>query len=63
VCLFSAALARVRGRGYTRVLVRALAENDRANGFYQRRGGTLIARSDESLGGRVLPCLWYEFRV
>lgn len=60
--LFAAALKRIRSRGYGRVLVRALADNDRANGFYLRRGGTLIARGEESLGGRHLPCLWYEFR-
>jgi GNAT superfamily N-acetyltransferase len=61
--LFAAALKRIRGRGYGRVLVRALAENDRANGFYARRGGRLVARTDETLGGRTLSCLWYEFRA
>jgi ribosomal protein S18 acetylase RimI-like enzyme len=63
VRLFSAALKRIKSRGYGRVLVRALADNDRANGFYVRRGGTLVARSEENLGGRNLPCLWYEFRA
>jgi GNAT superfamily N-acetyltransferase len=62
VRLFSATLERIKSRGYARVLVRALAENDRANGFYLRYGGRLVSRSDESLGGRMLPCLWYEFR-
>jgi len=61
--LFGAAMKRIRSRGYARVLVRALAENDRANGFYLRRGGRMIARTDESLGGRTLPCHWYEFRA
>lgn len=61
--LFTAALRRVKTRGYTRVLVRALADNDRANAFYLRHGGRLVARSEESLGGRALPCLWYEFRT
>ncbi len=61
--LFAAALKRIRGRGYGRVLVRALAENDRANGFYARHGGRLIARTEENLGGRALPCLWYEFKA
>jgi GNAT superfamily N-acetyltransferase len=61
--LFSAALKRIKGRGYGRVLVRALADNERANGFYARRGGTLVARSEETLGGRALPCFWYEFRT
>jgi len=63
VRLFSAALKRIGVRGYARVLVRALAENDRANGFYARRGGRLVARTDETLGGRTLPCLWYEFKA
>jgi GNAT superfamily N-acetyltransferase len=62
VRLFSATLKRIKSRGYVRVLVRALAENDRANGFYTRYGGRLVARTDESLGGRTLPCIWYEFR-
>ncbi len=62
VRLFSAALKRIKGRGYGRVLVRALAENDRANGFYQRHGGAMVAKSEENLGGRALPCFWYEFR-
>jgi GNAT superfamily N-acetyltransferase len=60
--LFSAALARIKSRGYGRVVVRALAENERANAFYARRGGRLIARTEETLGGRALPCIWYEFR-
>lgn len=62
VRLFSATLKRIGSRGYLRVLVRALAENERAKGFYERYGGRLVARTDESLGGRTLPCLWYEFR-
>jgi GNAT superfamily N-acetyltransferase len=61
--LFSAALKRIRGKGYCRMLVRALAENERANDFYSRRGGRLVARTDETLGGRTLSCLWYEFRA
>ena len=61
--LFAAALRRVKARGYARVLVRALADNDRANHFYERRGGKVVARTDETLGGRTLPCIWYEFRA
>jgi ribosomal protein S18 acetylase RimI-like enzyme len=63
VRLFAAALKRIKARGYARVLVRALADNDRANSFYLRRGGKLVARTEESLGGRTLPCIWYEFRA
>jgi ribosomal protein S18 acetylase RimI-like enzyme len=61
--LFLAVLKRVKARGYSRVLVRALADNDRANGFYARHGGKVVARTDETLGGRSLPCIWYEFRA
>ena len=61
--LFAAAISRIGGRGYARVLVRALAENDRANAFYARRGGVLVARTEERLGGRPLSCLWYEFTL
>jgi GNAT superfamily N-acetyltransferase len=61
--LFSAVLKRVKARGFRRVLVRALSDNDRATGFYTRRGGKLVARSEESLGGKELPCVWYEFRT
>ncbi len=60
--LFRAVLKRIKARGYVRVVIRALAENDRGNAFYVRYGGKLVARTDESLGGRSLPCLWYEFR-
>ncbi len=61
--LFTAVVKRIKARGYSRVLVRALADNDRANGFYARRGGKVVARTDETLGGRALPCIWYEFRA
>ena len=61
--LFAAALKRIGGRGYSRVLVRALADNDRAQNFYRRRGGKVVARTEETLGGRALPCAWFEFRT
>ena len=63
VRLFAAALKRIRSRGYPRVIVRALADNDRANAFYRRYGGAVVARTDETIGGRALPCIWYEFRA
>lgn len=61
--LFLAALKRIKARGYRRVLLRALADNERAKGFYERGGGKLVARSEESLGGKALPCVWFEFRI
>ena len=59
--LFAGALRTIRSKGYAMVVVRALAEIDRANEFYTRRGGRLLARTEEALGGRALPCFWYEF--
>lgn len=61
--LFAAALKRIKARGYRRVLLRALSDNERARSFYERRGGKPVARSEESLGGKALPCVWFEFRV
>lgn len=61
--LFSAVLKRVKARGFRKVLVRALADNERATDFYRRRGGKLVAKSEESLGGKALPCVWFEFRT
>ena len=59
--LFTGALRAIGSKGYAVVVVRALAENERANEFYLRHGGRLLARTEEALGGRALPCLWYEF--
>ncbi len=61
--LFRAVLKRIKARGYSRVLIRALADNDRANDFYLHHGGKVVARTDETLGGRTLPCIWYEFHA
>jgi ribosomal protein S18 acetylase RimI-like enzyme len=59
--LFRGALKRIKARGYAAVLVRALAENDRANCFYLRQGGQRVAETEETLGGRALACVWYQF--
>ncbi|MGQ7792225.1 GNAT family N-acetyltransferase [Faunimonas sp. B44] len=61
--LFAGAVKIIRAQGYPRLVIRALADNDRATRFYERRGGRLVARSEETLGGRALPCLWFEFKV
>ncbi|MYZ47999.1 GNAT family N-acetyltransferase [Propylenella binzhouense] len=61
--LFAGAVKMLRAQGYVRLVIRALAENDRAVTFYERRGGRLVARSEETLGGKALPCLWFEFRL
>jgi GNAT superfamily N-acetyltransferase len=61
--LFSAVVKTVRAKAYTSLLVRALAENQRAIEFYERRGGKLMARSDERLGGHELACIWFEFAL
>lgn len=61
--LFFAVTKTVRARGYGRLLVRALAENDRALVFYERRGGKVAGRTEETLGGKSLACIWFEFRL
>jgi GNAT superfamily N-acetyltransferase len=61
--LFTAVLKTARRRGFGRALVRALDANDRAKEFYRRRGGRMIARTEETLGERALACIWYEFRT
>ena len=63
VRLFKAAVKAVREKGYSKMVVRALAENDRAVAFYLRRGGKVWARSEEALGDRKLDCVWFEFRI
>jgi GNAT superfamily N-acetyltransferase len=63
VRLFHAAVKEIRAKGYARILVRALADNDRATAFYLRRGGRLTARTEEVLGDRKLDCVWFEFRI
>lgn len=60
--LFSAVRATIGSKGYSRVMVRALADNGRAIEFYERRGGRMVAKSEERLGGRDIACVWFEFR-
>lgn len=55
--LFEAARKDLADHGYASVLVWALADNDRAVGFYQRLGGRIVFRAEERFGsesrGRV----------
>lgn len=61
--LFAAVIKTIRAKGYPRVMVRALAANHRAIEFYERRGGRIVAKSEERLGGRDIACVWLEFRI
>jgi ribosomal protein S18 acetylase RimI-like enzyme len=55
--LFDAARKDLAEHGYATVLVWALADNDRALGFYARLGGRIVRRAEERFGqemrGRV----------
>lgn len=61
--LFSSVMKTIRGKGYSCIMVRALAENERAIAFYERRGGKLVGKTDERLGTRDVDCVWFEFRA
>ena len=61
--LFKAACAALRRQNYKRVVVRSLAENDRALRFYEERGGKPVGRFEETIGGKTMPILVYEWRL
>ena len=49
-------------RDLNRVVIWALADNERACGFYQKLGGCSIARVEERIGGKPLSKIAYLFR-
>ncbi|MDX7950413.1 N-acetyltransferase [Lichenihabitans sp. Uapishka_5] len=51
--LFKAARRDLADHGYMSVLVWALADNDRALGFYERLGGRVVRRAEERFGDEV----------
>ena len=51
--LFKAARRDLADHGYMSVLVWALADNDRALGFYERLGGRIVRRAEERFGDEV----------
>jgi ribosomal protein S18 acetylase RimI-like enzyme len=59
--LFKAVRNDLQGRDLPRIAVWALADNERACGFYEGLGGRPIARAEEHLGGVLLPKIAYLF--
>jgi ribosomal protein S18 acetylase RimI-like enzyme len=60
--LFNAVRNDLAHRELSRVVVWALADNERACSFYHRLGGRTIARVDERIGGVPLAKIAYLFR-
>src|SRR4051812_8764068 len=51
--LFQAAKRDLGENGYSSLLVWALADNERALGFYKRLGGRIVRHAQERFGGEV----------
>jgi ribosomal protein S18 acetylase RimI-like enzyme len=60
--LFKAVRNDLQDRDMGRIVVWALADNERACSFYERLGGHSIARIDERIGGVPLRKVAYLFR-
>jgi ribosomal protein S18 acetylase RimI-like enzyme len=60
--LFNAVRNDLRDRELERFVVWALADNERACGFYRSMGGRTVARIDERIGGTTLGKVAYLFR-
>ena len=50
--MFEAARKDLAGHGYATFVVWALADNERAIGFYRRLGGRVVRRAHETFGGQ-----------
>jgi ribosomal protein S18 acetylase RimI-like enzyme len=50
--MFEAARKDLTGHGYGSIVVWALAENERAIGFYRQLGGRIVRRAHETFGGQ-----------
>jgi ribosomal protein S18 acetylase RimI-like enzyme len=50
--MFEAARKDLVGHGYATLVVWALADNERAIGFYRRLGGRVVRRAHETFGGQ-----------
>jgi ribosomal protein S18 acetylase RimI-like enzyme len=60
--LFKAVCNDLRHRDMNRIVVWALADNERACSFYETMGGRSVARIDERIGGAPLGKIAYLFR-
>ena len=61
--LFKAACAALRRQNYKRVIVRSLEENERALNFYEGYGGRRLARVEETVGGKTMGLVVYEWNL
>ena len=61
--LFKAACSALRRQSYKRVVVRSLEENERAMQFYENRGGRPMARVEETIGGKTMGMVVYEWAL
>ncbi len=59
--LFASVTRALQARKYGRMLVRVLADNDRAACFYRRQGGREVGRGTEMLDGASLESIVYEW--
>ena len=50
--MFEAARKDLAGHGYGSFVVWALADNERAIGFYRQLGGRIVRRAHETFGGQ-----------
>lgn len=61
--LFDAVTDRLRERGFDRLSIRVLADNDRARAFYERQGYTVGERQTVELGGSEFLEVLYTGRL
>lgn len=58
--LFAAVTDRLHDRGFERLQIRVLADNDRARAFYERHAATLVDRHQIDLAGVTVAEVTYE---
>ena len=59
--LFKSARQDLAEHGYQNMIVWALADNERALGFYERMGGRVVRRAPERFGTEVRDRIAYAF--
>lgn len=61
--LFQAACDALRAENYSKLMIRALSENDKAMCFYKRQGGRITATGHEALSGASVPSTIFEWSL
>ncbi|MBZ8132769.1 GNAT family N-acetyltransferase [Afifella sp. IM 167] len=61
--LFDDTCRTLKERGFTRLIVRALTENQRALEFYEHRGGRIRSMAQTMFGDRRMPVAVFSFRL